>query len=231
MFEMLRMRVPQLASVTLSSHCHNDLGLAVANILAAIASGAQQVECTINGIGERAGNAALDEIAAALMVRSDQFPCTHSIVLERLYPTSQLLSKIISFGPSPNKTVVGSNAFAHEAGIHQHGVLANPLTYEIMNPASVGVPHGRIVLGKHSGRSALAQPRSSKSSHLLGPRFLQSPKSIPRQISLFWAVTRCWRFNAFRSFERNYRLFFPSQISLNSAPLLNSPSWSGNVYA
>ena len=156
MFEMLRVRVPQVAGITLSSHCHNDLGLAVANTLAAVASGAQQVECTINGIGERAGNAALEEIAAAMMVRRDRFPCTHSIVLERLFPTSQLLSKIINFGPSPNKAVVGSNAFAHEAGIHQHGVLANPLTYEIMNPASVGAPHGRIVLGKHSGRSALA---------------------------------------------------------------------------
>lgn len=156
MFEMLRVRVPQAAGITLSSHCHNDLGLAVANTLAAVDCGAQQVECTINGIGERAGNAALEEIAAAMMVRKDKFPCIHSIVLERLYPTSQLLSKIIGFGPSPNKAVVGNNAFAHEAGIHQHGVLANPLTYEIMKPASVGVPHGRFVLGKHSGRSALA---------------------------------------------------------------------------
>jgi 2-isopropylmalate synthase len=155
-FTMLRSRIPQAADVTLSSHCHNDLGMAVANTLAAVAAGAQQVECTINGIGERAGNAALEEIAAAMLVRRDKYPCTHSIVLDRLYPTSQLLSEIISFGPSPNKAVVGSNAFAHEAGIHQHGVLANPLTYEIMNPSSVGVPNHRIVLGKHSGRSALA---------------------------------------------------------------------------
>jgi 2-isopropylmalate synthase len=156
LFEMLRARVPQVAGVTLSSHCHNDLGMAVANTLAAIVAGAQQVECTINGIGERAGNAALEEVAAAMLVRKDKFPCTHSIVLDRIYPTSQLLSKLIGIEPSPNKAVVGRNAFAHEAGIHQHGVLANPLTYEIMTPASVGVPRNRIVLGKHSGRRALA---------------------------------------------------------------------------
>jgi 2-isopropylmalate synthase len=156
LFTMLRSRLPQVANVTLSSHCHNDLGMAVANTLAAVEAGAQQVECTINGIGERAGNAALEEIAAAMLVRRDKFPCKHSLVLDRLYPTSQLLSGIISFGPSPNKAVVGSNAFAHEAGIHQHGMLANPLTYEIMQPSSVGVPDHRMVLGKHSGRSALA---------------------------------------------------------------------------
>jgi 2-isopropylmalate synthase len=156
LFEMLQSRVPEVAGVTLSSHCHNDLGLAVANTLAAVAAGAQQVECTINGIGERAGNAALEEVAAAMLVRKDKFPCMHSIVLNRLYPTSQLLSEIIGFGPAPNKAVVGRNAFAHEAGIHQHGMLANPLTYEIMTPVSVGVPHNRMVLGKHSGKHALA---------------------------------------------------------------------------
>jgi 2-isopropylmalate synthase len=155
-FEMLRSRLPQVAGVALSSHCHNDLGLAVANTLAAVGAGAQQVECTINGIGERAGNAALEEVAAAMLVRRDKFPCNHSIVLDRLYPTSQLLSEIIRFGPPPNKAVVGSNAFAHEAGIHQHGMLANPITYEIMTPSSVGAPHHRMVLGKHSGRAALA---------------------------------------------------------------------------
>ncbi len=155
-FEMLRARVPQVAGVTLSAHCHNDLGLAVANSLAALAAGAQQVECTINGIGERAGNAALEEIAVAMMVRRDKLPYTHSLVLDRLYPTSQLLAALISFGPSPNKAVVGSNAFAHEAGIHQHGMLSNPLTYEILSPASIGAPQNRMVLGKHSGRRALA---------------------------------------------------------------------------
>ncbi len=155
-FEMLQARVPGVAKVTLSAHCHDDLGMAVANTLAAISAGARQIECTINGIGERAGNTALEEVAAAMLVRADKFPYKHSLVLERLYATSRLLSDLIGFGPSPNKAVVGSNAFAHEAGIHQHGVLANPLTYEIMTPASVGVPHNRMVLGKHSGRHALA---------------------------------------------------------------------------
>lgn len=155
-FEMLRSRIPQVAGVTLSAHCHNDLGLAVANTLAAVAAGAQQVECTINGIGERAGNAALEEVAAAMMVRKDRFPFTHSLILNRLCATSRLLAEIIGFGPTPNKAVVGRNAFAHEAGIHQHGVLKNPLTYEIMDPASVGASDHRLVLGKHSGRTALA---------------------------------------------------------------------------
>jgi 2-isopropylmalate synthase len=155
-FHMLRERVPQVAGITLSSHCHNDLGMAVANSLAAVEAGVRQIECTINGIGERAGNAALEELAAAMLVRRDKFPCTHGLVMEQLYPTSQLLSELISFTPAPNKAVVGSNAFAHEAGIHQHGMLAHPLTYEIMTPASVGVPHNRMVLGKHSGRRALA---------------------------------------------------------------------------
>ena len=156
MFRMLRQRVPELAGVTLSSHCHNDLGMAVANSLAAFEAGARQIECTINGIGERAGNAALEELAAAMLVRPDKFPYSHGLALDKLYPTSQLLSELISQSPAPNKAVVGSNAFAHEAGIHQHGMLAHPLTYEIMTPASVGVPTNRMVLGKHSGRRALA---------------------------------------------------------------------------
>ncbi len=154
-FRMLRERVPQVAGITLSSHCHNDLGMAVANSLAAMEAGVRQIECTINGIGERAGNAALEEVAAAMLVRPDKFPYVHGLVLEQLYPASQLLAELISFAPAPNKAVVGSNAFAHEAGIHQHGVLAHPLTYEIMTPASVGVPNNRMVLGKHSGRRAL----------------------------------------------------------------------------
>ena len=155
-FRMLRERVPQVAGITLSSHCHNDLGMAVANSLAAMEAGVRQIECTINGIGERAGNAALEEVAAAMLVRPDKFPYAHGLRLEQLYPTSQLLAELISFAPAPNKAVVGSNAFAHEAGIHQHGMLAHPLTYEIMTPASVGVPNNRMVLGKHSGRRALA---------------------------------------------------------------------------
>lgn len=155
MFRVIRERVPGADKVTLSAHTHDDLGLAVANALAAIDAGARQVECAINGIGERAGNAALEEVAAALMVRADRFPVESRIKTEKLYEVSQQLARTISFAPSPNKAIVGSNAFAHEAGIHQHGVLSNPLTYEIMTPASVGVPTNRMVLGKHSGRHAL----------------------------------------------------------------------------
>lgn len=143
--------------VTISVHCHNDLGLAVANSLAAVMAGARQVECTINGIGERAGNAALEEIIMALRVRADKFKFENSINSELLFPTSQMLSEMVSFGVQPNKAIVGRNAFAHEAGIHQHGVLSNPLCYEIMTPESVGVPSNDIVLGKHSGRHALKQ--------------------------------------------------------------------------
>lgn len=141
--------------IIISVHCHNDLGLAVANSLAAVLAGARQVECTVNGIGERAGNAALEEIVMAINVRSDKLPYTTNIDTTQLFPISQLLSSIISFGVQPNKAIVGLNAFAHEAGIHQHGVLSNPLCYEIMTPESVGVPKTDIVLGKHSGRHAL----------------------------------------------------------------------------
>ena len=148
-------RVVGSKDVTISVHCHNDLGLAVANSLAAIEAGARQVECTINGIGERAGNASLEEFIMACVVRADKMPYQNSIDTTKLYPTSQLLSTIISFGVQPNKAIVGRNAFAHEAGIHQHGVMSNPLCYEIMTPHSVGVPSNDIVLGKHSGRHAL----------------------------------------------------------------------------
>lgn len=156
MFREIRRRVPAAENITLSAHCHDDLGMAVANSLAAIDGGVRQIECTINGIGERAGNAALEEIAAVLMVRRDRYPYTNSLKNDCLYNTSQMLCERISFRPAPNKAVVGANAFAHEAGIHQHGMLANPLTYEIMTPASVGVPCNCMVLGKHSGRHALA---------------------------------------------------------------------------
>ncbi|HEY5839757.1 MAG TPA: 2-isopropylmalate synthase [Pyrinomonadaceae bacterium] len=142
--------------ITISVHCHNDLGLAVANSLAAVDAGARQIECTINGIGERAGNASLEEIAMAMRVRGDRLPFETGIDTRELYPTSQLLSQIIGFGVQPNKAIVGRNAFAHEAGIHQHGVISNPLCYEIMTPESVGVPANELVLGKHSGRHALA---------------------------------------------------------------------------
>jgi 2-isopropylmalate synthase len=155
LFETVRARVPNSDTVIFSTHCHDDLGMAVANSLAGVEGGARQIECTINGIGERAGNAALEEIAAALTTRHDRYPYTSSIVMTELYPTSKMLGEIISFQCSPNKAVVGKNAFAHESGIHQHGVLANPLTYEIMTPASVGFTGQNIVLGKHSGRRAL----------------------------------------------------------------------------
>jgi 2-isopropylmalate synthase len=153
----VRERVVRGSGVTISVHCHNDLGLAVANSLAAIEAGARQVECTVNGIGERAGNAALEEIVMALRVRADRLPYACGVRAEQLYPVSQLLSETIGFGVQPNKAIVGRNAFAHEAGIHQHGVLSNPLCYEIMTPESVGVPSNSLVLGKHSGRRALAQ--------------------------------------------------------------------------
>jgi len=141
----------------LSVHCHDDLGLAVANSLAAVQAGARQVECTINGIGERAGNCSLEEIVMAINVRGDQLPYQTGIVTPELFPASQLLSSIISFGPQPNKAIVGENAFAHEAGIHQDGYLKHRTTYEIVEPHVVGVPHSRLVLGKHSGRHALNQ--------------------------------------------------------------------------
>lgn len=142
--------------ITISVHCHDDLGLAVANSLAAVAAGARQIECTINGIGERAGNASLEEVVMAISVRADRLPFETGINTRQIYSTSQLLSRIIGFGVQPNKAIVGRNAFAHEAGIHQHGVISNPLCYEIMTPESVGVPANELVLGKHSGRHALA---------------------------------------------------------------------------
>jgi 2-isopropylmalate synthase len=138
-----------------SVHCHDDLGMAVANSLAAVQAGARQVECTINGIGERAGNAALEEIVMAMKTRHDRLPFETKIQTEKLFAASQMLTEFISFGPQPNKAIVGENAFAHEAGIHQDGYLKNPSTYEIISPATVGVPETRLVLGKHSGRHAL----------------------------------------------------------------------------
>jgi len=138
-----------------SVHCHDDLGLAVANSLSAVQAGARQIECTINGIGERAGNCALEEVVMAMKTRNDRLPFETRIVTEHLYPASQMLSSIITFGPQPNKAIVGDNAFAHEAGIHQDGYLKERTTYEIVDPKSVGVPESRLVLGKHSGRHAL----------------------------------------------------------------------------
>lgn len=146
--------VPGLDDVILSVHCHNDLGLAVANSHAAVSAGARQVECTINGLGERAGNASLEEIVMGFKVRNDKQPFTTGINTEYLYPASRLVSQVTGVNVQPNKAVVGANAFAHEAGIHQDGVLKERITYEIMSPEEVGIPSNKIVLGKHSGRHA-----------------------------------------------------------------------------
>jgi 2-isopropylmalate synthase len=149
MFGAVRARVGD--DIVLSAHCHDDLGLAVANSLAAIDAGARQVECTINGIGERAGNASLEEIVMALHVRRDRLPYVTGIRTSELCATSRLLSDTVGVPVPPNKAIVGANAFAHEAGIHQDGVLKNPLTYEILRPEVVGATGTRLVLGKHSG--------------------------------------------------------------------------------
>jgi 2-isopropylmalate synthase len=155
MFRRVREYLGDPAGVTLSAHCHDDLGLAVANSLAAVQAGVRQIECTINGIGERAGNAALEEIVVALAVRKENFGVTTGVRLEELFRTSRMLTEITGAQVAPNKAVVGANAFAHEAGIHQDGIIKNPLTYEIISPQSVGVPSRSMVLGKHSGRNAL----------------------------------------------------------------------------
>jgi 2-isopropylmalate synthase len=153
-FTMLRNRVPGAERVVFSAHNHNDLGLAVANTLAAIGAGARQVECTINGIGERAGNAALEEITMALRTRHDAMPLTNAITTPKILQTSRLLATITGFDVQPNKAIVGRNAFAHESGIHQDGMLKDARTYEIMTPESVGWSQTTLVLGKHSGRAA-----------------------------------------------------------------------------
>jgi 2-isopropylmalate synthase len=146
--------VPNIQGAVVSVHCHNDLGLAVANSLAALRNGARQVECTINGIGERAGNTALEEIVMALQVRRDLIGLDTRIQTEQIYPTSRLVSSITGIRVQPNKAIVGANAFAHESGIHQDGLLKNKTTYEIMTPETVGLSKSTLVLGKHSGRHA-----------------------------------------------------------------------------
>src|SRR3989475_92374 len=155
MFTRVREYLGDAQGITLSAHCHDDLGMAVANSLAALRAGERQIWCTINGIGERAGNASLEEVVVALAVRQDSFGVTTGIRLEQLFPTSRLLTEITGAQVAPNKAIVGANAFAHEAGIHQDGIIKNPLTYEIMSPQSVGVPARSLVLGKRSGRNAL----------------------------------------------------------------------------
>jgi 2-isopropylmalate synthase len=150
----LMQNVPNIDKAVLSVHCHNDLGLAVANSLAAIRAGAGQVECTINGIGERAGNCSLEEVVMALKTRHDIMPYTTDINTEHIYAASRLLSTVTGIVVQPNKAIVGANAFAHEAGIHQHGILMDKETYEIMTPESIGLKQNKLVLGKHSGRHA-----------------------------------------------------------------------------
>lgn len=194
----VRERVCTGKNVTISVHCHNDLGLAVANSLAAIGAGARQVECTVNGIGERAGNASLEELIMAMHVRADQLPFETRVNTSELYPASQLLSSIIGFDVQPNKAIVGRNAFAHEAGIHQHGVINNPLCYEIMTPESVGVPVNRLVLGKHSGRHALAL-RYEELGYIL------TPLELDRAYKLFTALA-----------DRKKRIYDQDLISLIS---------------
>jgi len=156
-FEEIRRRVPNSDKAIFSAHCHDDLGLAVANSLSAIQGGVRQVECTINGIGERAGNASLEEIVMALRVRSDRLPFQTAIQTERLYASSQLLSELTSEPVQANKAIVGRNAFAHEAGIHQDGMLKDARTYEIMRPQDVGQVPDQLVLGRHSGRHAVSK--------------------------------------------------------------------------
>ena len=161
LFARLKREVRGIDGVVLSAHCHNDLGLGVANSLAAIAAGARQVECTINGIGERAGNAALEEIVMALRTRSDRYRFDTGIRTPLLYPTARLLADVVGSTIPRNKAVVGDNAFAHESGIHQHGMLKHRETYEIMRPEDVGFSRTQLVLGKHSGRHALRERLAS----------------------------------------------------------------------
>ncbi len=153
----LKENVKNINKATISVHCHNDLGLAVANSISAIEAGARQVECTINGIGERAGNASLEEIVMTIYVRKDILPFKTDVVTQQIYPTSRLLTHITGIRVQPNKAIVGDNAFAHEAGIHQDGVLKYSGTYEIMTPQSIGLPSNILVLGKHSGRHAFKE--------------------------------------------------------------------------
>ena len=157
LIEMVKNRVPNIDKAIISVHCHNDLGLAVANSLAAVQSGARQIECTINGLGERAGNAAMEEIIMGLQTRPDHLPYNVSVKSELITKASKLVSTITGFAVQPNKAIVGANAFAHESGIHQDGMLKNSQTYEIMTPESVGLTESKLVMGKHSGRHAFRE--------------------------------------------------------------------------
>ena len=189
--------VPNIHKVDVAVHCHNDLGLAVANSLAAVKAGVHQVECTINGIGERAGNAALEEIVMGLVVRRDFYNVDTNIDTTQIHRSSRLLSTITGVSVQPNKAIVGANAFAHESGIHQHGVLANKQTYEIMTPASIGLAENKMVLGKHSGRHAF-EDRLLSLGFELSKEELDKPLSSSsladkKKWSLIWTSPRCGR--------------------------------------
>jgi 2-isopropylmalate synthase len=181
MFSAIRERVAASSGIVLSAHCHNDLGLAVANSLAAIQNGARQVECTINGIGERAGNAALEEFVMAVKTRTEKLGVATNIDAEEIYKSSRLLSSLTGMMVQRNKAIVGANAFAHEAGIHQDGLLKSPITYEIMTPQSVGIRHSTLVLGKHSGRHALKQRYAELGYDL-------PPEELDRAYRMFCAI-------------------------------------------
>src|SRR5687767_8880797 len=177
-FRAIRERVPDSDKVIFSAHCHDDLGLAVANTLAAIEGGARQVECTINGIGERAGNAALEEIVMALHVRSDRMPYTTGIDTTQLYPSSDMLTQLTGQGVQVNKAIVGRNAFAHEAGIHQDGILKDRRTYEIMRAEDVGAPWNPLVLGKHSGRHAVQKRCADLGFEIQGDELIEIYRAL-----------------------------------------------------
>jgi len=181
LFKTVRERVPNIARAVLSAHCHNDLGLAVANTLAAIENGARQVECTVNGIGERAGNAALEEIVLAIRTRKERLGVTTNVKAEEIFRSSKLLTSLTGMMVQRNKAIVGANAFAHEAGIHQDGMLKSAITYEILTPQSVGIKHSMLVLGKHSGRHALKKRYAE-----LG--FQLSPEELERAYAEFCTV-------------------------------------------
>jgi 2-isopropylmalate synthase len=177
-FRRIRERVPNADQVTFSAHCHDDLGLGVANTLAAINGGARQVECTVNGIGERAGNAALEEIVMALHVRSDRMPYTVGVDKQQIYPTSEMLTQLTGQPVQVNKAIVGRNAFAHEAGIHQDGILKDRRTYEIMRAEDVGAPWNPLVLGKHSGRHAVSKRCTELGLQIEGEQLIEVYRAL-----------------------------------------------------
>jgi 2-isopropylmalate synthase len=177
-FRTVRARVPHGDDVIFSTHCHDDLGLAVANTIAAVEGGARQVECTVNGIGERAGNASLEEVVMAFHVRGDRLPYATTINTKEIYPSSEMLSSLTGQGVQVNKAVVGRNAFAHEAGIHQDGVLKDRRTYEILRAEDVGAPWNPLVLGKHSGRHAVQRRCADLGFELEGDELVEVYRAL-----------------------------------------------------